>query len=204
MQDCAGLQVLRHGVALHQHEDVYIRKDGSFFPVIYSASPLVSGGKTIGLVVVFRDMTEPNRVYEQIRFQASLLDTVGQAAIATDPGGKIIYWNRFAESLYGWSKEEATGRTITDLVVAPPEVERATEVMKQLRAGHNWSGEMLVRRREGTVFPAFVTDTPIIDHHGVLQAIVGVSTDITERKRLEDNLRFLGDASATLGALVDY
>lgn len=56
-EDCAGLQVLQKGKGLTNYEDVFIRKDGTFFPVVYSSSPLQSAGSIIGLVVVFRDVT---------------------------------------------------------------------------------------------------------------------------------------------------
>jgi PAS domain S-box-containing protein len=203
-EECPGLLVLRRGIVLRDHDDVFIRKDGTFFPVVFTSSPLISDGRTVGLVVVFRDVSQRQQVEEQVRFQARLLDTVGQAAVATDPEGRIIYWNRFAETLYGWSREEAQGRDITEVVVAPAAVEQAAVVMQRLRAGQSWSGEIMVRRRDGTIFPAFVTDTPVIDGQGELRAIIGVSTDISQRKRLEEGLRFLGDASATLTALVDY
>jgi PAS domain-containing protein len=48
---------------------------------------------------------------ERVRFQAKLLDAVGQAVIATDLEGKAICWNRAAEEIYGWSKEEVVGQT---------------------------------------------------------------------------------------------
>jgi PAS domain S-box-containing protein len=56
--DCAGLQVLQKGIELREHEDVFIRKDGTFFPVVFSSSPLKSEGKTVGVVVCFRDDTK--------------------------------------------------------------------------------------------------------------------------------------------------
>jgi PAS domain S-box-containing protein len=141
---------------------------------------------------------------EHVRFQAQLLDTVGQAVIVTDPNGVIIYWNRFAESLYGWAKNEALGRNIVALVVAPEAMAQSNEIMARLRAGQNWSGECLLQRRDKTKFPAFVTDTPVFDAQGNLKAIIGVSSDITERKRVEDSVRLLADASASLARLVDY
>jgi len=55
--ECAGLRVLRDGVTLSDHEDAFIRKDGTFFPVVYSSSRIVSDGKVTGLAVVFRDVT---------------------------------------------------------------------------------------------------------------------------------------------------
>ncbi|MGA2097938.1 MAG: PAS domain S-box protein [Candidatus Acidiferrum sp.] len=55
--ECPGLQVLQSGISLREHEDVFIRKDGSFFPVVYSASPLKIDDQTAGIVVCFRDDT---------------------------------------------------------------------------------------------------------------------------------------------------
>lgn len=57
-EECPGLQVLKTGVVLYEQEDVFIRKDGTFFPVVYSSAPVVSGGGVRGLVVVFRDITQ--------------------------------------------------------------------------------------------------------------------------------------------------
>ncbi len=136
-----------------------------------------------------RAVAERKRAEEQLRFQARLLDTVGQAAVATDPDGVIIYWNRFAETLYGWMKEEALGRNIGDVVVAPPAAGQAAEIMAALQRGESWSGDFLVRRRDGTTFPAHVTDSPVFDGHGALEAVIGVSTDVSEQKRAEEALR---------------
>ncbi len=62
-----------------------------------------------------RDTTGRKRAEEQIRFQRRLLDAVGQAIIATDLQGKIIYWNRAAKELYGWTTEEVMGRPIVEV-----------------------------------------------------------------------------------------
>lgn len=60
-EECDGLRPIRDGEALVNHEDFFIRKDGTFFPVTYSASPVVADGRVAGVVVVFRDMTESFR-----------------------------------------------------------------------------------------------------------------------------------------------
>jgi PAS domain S-box-containing protein len=64
--ECAGLQVLQKGTVLSDYEEVFIRKDGTFFPVAYSSSPIKSGGGIVGLVVVFRDMTAQKQVEEAL------------------------------------------------------------------------------------------------------------------------------------------
>ncbi|MBA3804191.1 MAG: PAS domain S-box protein [Acidobacteria bacterium] len=136
-----------------------------------------------------RQMAELQKAEESIRFQAHLLDTVEQAVIATDLSGTIKYWNRFAESLYGWPAAEAVGRNVMDITPASTTQEQAAQIMSQLQAGRSWAGEFIVRRRDGTIFPALITDTPINDEDGKIVGIVGVSVDITERKRAEETLR---------------
>jgi PAS domain S-box-containing protein len=123
---------------------------------------------------------------EQVHFQAKLLDAVGQAVIATDTQGNVIYWNRAAEDLYGWSAEEAMGRSIVEVTPSEELMERAQEIMGELMAGKSWSGEFVVRRKDGTSFPAMVSDTPVLDEEGNVVAIIGVSTDITEIKETEE------------------
>jgi PAS domain S-box-containing protein len=132
------------------------------------------------------DITGRKNAEEQIRFQARLLDAAGQAIIATNPQGRIVYWNRAAEELYGWSKEEVMGRPIADVTPSEQMLERAEEIMSELRAGRSWSGEFVVQRKDGSTFPAMVTDTPVHDEQGNLAGIIGVSTDITEIKKMEE------------------
>src|SRR5918997_5462754 len=134
------------------------------------------------------DITERKRAEKQIRFQRRLLDAVGQAIIATDLQGRIIYWNRAAEELYGWSKEEVMGRPIVEVTPSEGMLDQAEEIMSELRAGRSWSGEFVVQRKDGSTFPAMVTDTPVHDERGSLVGIIGVSTDISERKALEEEL----------------
>jgi len=185
-EDCAGFQVLREGKTLTEYQDVFIRKDGTFFDVVYSSSALRSGDKITGLVVVFRDVTERKRAGQEIRFQARLLDAVEQAVIATDLNGTVIFWNSFAETLYGWPAAEALGANILDLTPSPALREKASEILESLKSGQSWTGEFEVQRRDGTFFPAMVTDSPIINSEGELVGFVGVSTDNTLRRRAEE------------------
>jgi PAS domain S-box-containing protein len=65
--ECAELQVLQKGVSLRDYEDTFIRKDGTFFPVVYSASPLTAEGKTVGIVVAFRDDSQRRQAERALR-----------------------------------------------------------------------------------------------------------------------------------------
>ena len=160
--------------------------DGSRRYVSVSYVPDFDGaGAVRGFVAHVKDLSERRRAEASARFQAHLLDTVEQAVIATDLEGRITYWNHFAERLYGWPAEEALGRHVIEVTPAETSAAQAVEIMARLAAGETWSGEFNVRRRDGTCFPALVTDTPIQDEAGRMVGVVGVSTDLTERKRGE-------------------
>jgi len=84
--DCAGLQVFLTGVSLVNQEDVFIRRDGSFFQVVYSASPIRSGDEITGLVVVFRDVTEEKRAEDALRDRDRALTTANDELVHQKAG----------------------------------------------------------------------------------------------------------------------
>ncbi len=154
--------------------------------------PIEDGGKDSPKVVAdIVDITELKEREEELKFQASLLDQAQNAIIATDVQGKVIYWNDRAEEFYGWKAEEAVGKEIIEVTPALASKELAAEIMQKLKQGEKWSGEFLLQRKDGTEFPAIVTDAPIYDENGEMMGIVGISTDISERKDAEERAEFL-------------
>ena len=186
-EEPAILRRIRSGRPVEHYETVRKRKDGTLIDISLSVSPVRDEFDTvIGAAKIVRDITEQKRAQEAILFQASLLDAVEQAVVATDLEGKVIYWNSFAEGLYGWSSQEVMGSNIIEIIPSTVSQEHAGLVMEQLREGQSWTGEMIVKRRDGTEFLALITDSPILNEKGLLIGIVGVSTDITEAKRAEE------------------
>lgn len=108
---------------------------------------------------------------------AEILGAVGQAVIVTDLARRIVYWNVAAEDLYQWSAEEALGCSINELVVPETSQAAADVVLEVLREGHPWSGGFPVCRKDGTRFPALVTNSGIY-RDGELVGLVGVSTNL--------------------------
>jgi PAS domain S-box-containing protein len=109
-EECAGLRVLKDGVVLRDQEDFFIRKDGTFFPVVYSASPIAIDGRQSGLVVVFRDVTRQREavaereallaITERARAEAEAASQAKDAFLATvshelrTPLSPILAWSR--------------------------------------------------------------------------------------------------------------
>lgn len=117
--------------------------------------------------------------------EARLLDVVQQAVIATDLTGKVLFWNAYAERMFGWTPQEALGRNVSALIVSEQMRDAGMAIMARLRDGHSWSGEFPVRRKDGGQFTAFVVDSPILDSEGALVGIVGISTDVSEQRAVD-------------------
>ena len=166
-------------------ESQIITKNGEIRDVAIKGNLIEINGKKM-LRGVFRDITESTRNFEKTRFQSRLLNSVGQAIIATDLKGRITYWNNAAEQLYGWQKAEVIGRNVVDILIEDSQKAQALEILQRLLAGEQWSGEFLVKRRDATVFPAILTGSPITDDKGEPVGIVGVSTDISEQKWMQE------------------
>jgi len=164
----------------------------------------LEGGAVHHLLGVAQDITERKAVEEKVLYQAQLLNSVDQAVITVDLDNRITFWNRYAETLYGWRAAEVVGKTITGLLAPPAVRTLSDEIMQRLRSGQSWSGEILLQRRDGSTFYADLIDAPIFDENGALAGIMGVSVDTSERKRAETYLQFLADASLELSSSLDY
>ena len=122
---------------------------------------------------------------EAIVFPALLLDSLEQAVVATDLKGNILYWNRFAEKLHGWRAVEVLGKNVLDVKPADQSADEARELVQRVLRGESWSGEITLRRKDGTTFPAFVTASPLYD---AKQRVIGIASachDISQRRAAE-------------------
>jgi two-component system, cell cycle sensor histidine kinase and response regulator CckA len=139
--------------------------------------------------VAWRSEEHLRRLGARARFETSLLEAVGEAVIATDQDGTILYWNAAAERIYGWDATEVLGEKVFDVTLPNLAAERAVEIMALVTRGEIWSGEFSVPRRDGTVFPALVTIAPIRNEAGERLGVVVATSDLTEVKRLEQQLQ---------------
>ena len=147
---------------------------------------------------------EPLSANEKHHLQDQLLNAVEQAILAVDLTGQIVFWNRFAESLLGWTMAEVQGRDIVEVLAAPLLMESARANLEQLRRGEGWSGEFLVQRRDGATFMAQVSASLILGEQRTLISMMCGSSNTTEHHPLEVVNRLLAEASALLIDTVNY
>ena len=150
-----------------------------------------SRGEPEHIVVQIQDVHSEKLAGERIAFQASLLDQVHNAVIATDLMGRVTYWNRSAEEMLGWAAEEVLGESVFDLVI--PETDRAIEtaalVSRSLAETGIWQGEGVLKRKDGSTFVASMTDSMLLDDSGAPVGIVGIKADVTRLRQMESEAR---------------
>jgi len=163
------------------------RSDGSVLTCELRANRVLLEGKPI-LMGILRDITHERRMEQALRFQAELLECVHDAIIATDWEGRVLYCNRACEVLYGWRAEGVVGRRLQDLLRPegrPFDLDRIRAVLQ--RVGR-WRGELQHRREDGQLLWLSATLSVNRNEAGELVGIVGVYRDVTEQKRLEEQL----------------
>ncbi len=121
--------------------------------------------------------------------RASALDALGEAVVGTDLNGHIIYWNDAAHGLYGWSRDEALGSLIQDLLMAEGTTADLVVGLARLRRRGRWHSEFLVRHRDGSLFPVLVTVTNMRDGEGRPMGMVAVARDIRTQRKAEETAR---------------
>jgi two-component system cell cycle sensor histidine kinase/response regulator CckA len=187
--DLPAARVLERGEAVFGVEHAVERPDGRAVLSINAAPLRGASGEVEGVVASLRDVTAAHRAADQLRFQATLLDAVGESVTATDLEGDVTYWNRHAERLSGWPAAEALGRSVLDVVATPETAGDVVRLLSTVAAGEPWAGELEQARRDGSTFPAFVSAAPLLDRAGEVVGMVSASSDLTEVKRLQQQLQ---------------
>ncbi len=145
-------RVLQEGVVIGlANHTLLIRKDGAEVPIDDSGAPIRDkDGKTTGVVLVFRDITEQKRAENAIRRQASLIDLSPDAIIVRTPKGIINFWSKGATDLYGWTDAEAIGQISYNLLKTRSP-EPLDNIVSQVEKSGRWSGSLSIKPKMGVM-----------------------------------------------------
>jgi diguanylate cyclase (GGDEF)-like protein/PAS domain S-box-containing protein len=168
----------------------FIRKDGSIAFVLDRGFLIRdSEGKATRVMGAMVDLTERRDADARLHEQASLLDKAKDAIVVRGLDNQVHYWNKGAERLYGWTAEEAIGRSVEELLHEDPTVlHNATRQVIKLG---EWSGEITERRKNGTTLPVEAQWTLVRDEAGQPKSIFEIKTDISQRKAAERKVQQL-------------
>lgn len=179
---------------LMQGEDVFISSDGFFFPVAFTASPIIRNGKPMGTVVEFRDITEEKKAEEALKASEersrTLADNITQLAWITDKNGRITWFNK------RWF--DYTGTTTKEMeewgwqkILHSDHIQRVVNKLNRaFEKGEEWEDTFALRNKEERYRWFLSRAVPIRNEKGKILHWFGTNTDITEVREAEETLNY--------------
>lgn len=187
-EECPMFAAVQDGDVRQITDEMLWRKDGSSFPIEYTATPMRKDGVLVGAVITFKDITDRKKAEERFR---ALIESAPEAMLMVDRDGTIVRVNRQTENLFGYGREDFVGKPVEMLVP-----ERIRDAHVGLRDGYfgqpgvrgmGVGRELSAVDRQGRAFPVEVSLSPIDTDEGML--VAASVRDITARKETEEALR---------------
>lgn len=170
-----------------KHEVRSTRKDGTACLVaLYETVILLPDGKK-GILSVSNDVTERKRSQEKMLTLSRALESIGECVSITDLNNKIIFVNNAFCKTYAYSEEELLGRDISIIRSLKTQKNLGEKILSDTINGA-WSGELINIRKDGSEFPIELSTALVKDEKGNPMALIGIAVDITERKKVYEEL----------------
>jgi diguanylate cyclase (GGDEF)-like protein/PAS domain S-box-containing protein len=166
------------------------RKDGTRFPVEVRLAMIALDDRPCVLALA-RDVSERKAAEEYQRLAAEVFENTSEGIMVTDPSGQILMVNRAFTEITGFQPEEAIGRTPAILKSGWHDEDYYRAMWSAIQETGRWQGEIRNRRKNGELYPAWLTLSAVKDDQGRIINYVGVQADISLRKDVEDRLAYL-------------
>ena len=210
-EDCPIHATYAHGVTSQGNDEVFWKKDGSYIPVEYMSTPMIEKEEVVGAVVTFRDLSERKRELQELEDKQchleylwtcqknaeeaqrasekrylSFFNNSRDAIYITEKNGKCLEINQSALDLLEYSRAEICKMSINELFVVPDEYERFKQIVDQNGSVKDFETKLL--KKDGKEIDCLITSTLQTDEDGGIAGYHGIIHDITERKKLEQQL----------------
>jgi PAS domain S-box-containing protein len=165
-----------------------LTKNGNIIDLEVNTTEITWNGRK-SIQGIYRDITERKRIEEALRREAFIFDNLYDAVLITDQSGNILNWNASATKLYGYTKDEVLNKSADILNNDKSPFMLIENITEAVSKEGKWTGEVNFVRKDGTSGISETIVFPFLDSNGEQIALVGVNRDITERKRIEKELR---------------
>lgn len=163
-----------------------IHKNGATFDAELTLGMI----KGDGLVCIIRDISERKSNERQLRYHASIQESVSDAVIASNMDFRVQSWNRTAELIYGWRAQETIGRSVSELLQTTyASAADGERILRDFFERGAWQGEVIQQHRDGRPIHIHASVNLFKDETGQPIGVVSVNRDITERKQAAEALQ---------------
>jgi PAS domain S-box-containing protein len=176
------------------------RKDGTLVDVDLRAAPILVGGKMVGSYAIYHDLSD---VHRQKQYFESLLEISPSAIITVDLDDRVTSWNPAAEKLFGYTREEAIGRDVDELLAAS--VDLGAEAREVNRRGSEHEYRLITRRtrKDGSLVDVQLLVAPVLVE-GRLVGRYGIYHDVGELQRARHAAEEATEAKSTFLATMSH
>ncbi len=181
---------IRQGDRVDHFETIRRRKDGKLIDISLTISPVRDPeGNVIGASKIARDTSALKQAEKTSRLLSAIVDSSDDAIISKNLDGTITSWNKSAERLFGYTEAEAIGQPVS-MLIPKDRLEEEPKILSRLRNGERVDHfETVRRRKDGTLLNISLTISPIKNSNGIVVGASKIARDITERKRIDDEIR---------------
>jgi two-component system cell cycle sensor histidine kinase/response regulator CckA len=186
-------QIIREQLLKNGYTDIYEKEilgaGGKTIPVEVQMYLIKDhNGRYTGLWAIIRDITKKKQIEREINMLVQAVKSVQECISITDLQEKIIYVNDAFCKTYGYQFDEVIGKPI-DFIRPMEHIESAPESAGSTAAKQSWPRELYNKRKDGSIFPILLSKAVVYDDNKKPMAIVGVASEITEHKKIEEQLR---------------
>lgn len=193
----------RQGQAPPRIEEKIVRLDGEIRDVEVAASAFADQ-QGPAIQVILHDITDRKLAEEQMRLHLKILESAANAIVISGRNGIIEWVNPAFTDLTGYLPGEVVGKSPRVLKSGKQEVAFYKEIWRTILAGLVWHGELVNRRKDGSLYTEEMTVTPVTDPTGGIRHFIAVKQDITQRKLMEDRLRSAKEAAEAANVAKDH
>ncbi len=182
--------VLKKGLPF-QAETELVRKDGSVFWANLTGRALLAKGRDGASVWVIADISERKKAEERLRLTAKVFENTQEGVVITDRASHILAVNQAFTQVTGYQEEEVIGRTPGILQSGCHDQAFYDRMWHELDNTGQWKGEIANRRKNGEIYPQWLSISGVRNENNELTHYVGVFSDITEIKQSQEKVKFL-------------
>ncbi len=180
-----------------EHGSHGIRKNGEIFPNLVKTRKILIRDE-VNIVVTIKDLLKEQVKEETIRLQSTILESVANAVMITDPGGYINWINPAFTDLTGYPAVEIIGKHSSILNSNIHDADFYTNLWNTIQSGKVWQGEIINRHKNGESYYEEMTITPVLDEDGLIQQYVAIKQNINQRKKRESELEAIAAMTSAL------